>query len=499
MPSRWPAEALMTGARAVRPRQFHDYFVTHLPSSSLHLDPRSMAESGPGGVAVPGPVGHSRETTVVRIPLQSAKLHFGAATVRGTRPHNEDMWQAGVIDIPAFAHDGDEPRSAAPDDAEATSAEGSGGDPQVFYFGIFDGHGGAECSTFLKERLHTYIEDTAKQLHLVSSRGQHPSRCRGPDGGSTTADLERLLVRNWGETVGGYFSRFRPGHFSLDHIHRAEQVVPGFPDDVTLEAVLTYAFLQADLDFIGTQAKRMEDDLVRLDRAVNEDEILGEISRPATAFPAQSFNGGSTCSVAMISTATATPFWDPRSASTLVTSHVGDSRILLSHTGTGQAIPLTTVHHPSSSGEGSRLQRFAASVVTDSFGEERLGGLANTRAFGDINSKRLGVSAEPELRRLHLGPAEHAFLVLVSDGISGPVTDQEIVDLIKESGTPEQGARDVVAFATEVGHDGDNATCMVVRLGGWEQRLQGGAGAVGTKALRDRRRQEAVNPRSRRT
>ncbi|RMJ24617.1 phosphatase 2C, partial [Aspergillus sp. HF37] len=98
-------------------RQFHDYFVTHLPSSSLHPDPRgpiSPFHKLPRSDSVPhtGETSHSpsfhaalasRETTVVRIPLRRAKHHFGATSARGTRPRNEDAYQAGIIDIPAFA------------------------------------------------------------------------------------------------------------------------------------------------------------------------------------------------------------------------------------------------------------------------------------------------------------------------------------------------------------------------------------------------------------
>ena len=143
------------------------------------------------------------------------------------------------------------------------------------------------------------------------------------------------------------------------------------------------------------------------------------------------------------------------------------------------------------------MRRYAATFVTDSFGEERVLGLANTRAFGDMASKRIGVSAEPEICRVELGPAEYAFLVLVSDGISGTLSDQEIVDIVKEARTPEQGANDVVNFATEVTTEGDNATALVVRLGGWERRSEGGLGSLRTKEMRDWRRQEALDPRSR--
>jgi protein phosphatase PTC6 len=137
--------------------------------------------------------------------------------------------------------------------------------------------------------------------------------------------------------------------------------------------------------------------------------------------------------------------------------------------------------------------------VTDSFGEERISGLANTRAFGDVQSKRIGVSAEPELRRFEIAPAEYSFLVLMTDGVTDSLTDQEVVDIIKEAKTPDEGSRHVVNFATEVTKSGDNATCLVVRLGGWERRLEGGLGSLGTKESREFRRQEATDPRRSRT
>jgi protein phosphatase PTC6 len=113
-------------------------------------------------------------------------------------------------------------------------------------------------------------------------------------------------------------------------------------------------------------------------------------------------------------------------------------------------------------------------------------------------SKRIGVSAEPELTRLEIQPAEYSFMVLVSDGVSGTLSDQEIVDIVKEAKTADQAAKDVISFATEVSQDGDNATCLVVRLGGWERRQEGGVGSLGTKEARDFKRDSASDPRGRR-
>ena len=86
-------------------------------------------------------------------------------------------------------------------------------------------------------------------------------------------------------------------------------------------------------------------------------------------------------------------------------------------------------------------------------------------------------------------------MVLVSDGVSGTLSDQEIVDIVKEAKTPEEAARDVVNFATEVTREGDNATCLVIRLGGWGRRQEGGHGSLGTKEKREWKREDAANPR----
>ncbi|KAL8937132.1 MAG: hypothetical protein Q9216_004579 [Gyalolechia sp. 2 TL-2023] len=591
-------------------RPFHDYFVTHLPSSSLHPDSRSSggphhqlprSASKPhdpksSGGPSPAPLlGTNRDTTVVRIPLRSAKHHFGAALSRGQRPYNEDTYQAGVIEIPAFAkrapvnltrapassplqayREGQrrqqEGKSSTGAGGEATSAGGASGDPQIFYFGVFDGHGGTECSGFLKEKLHEFVEESSQKYALESSlRGQsklagslkepeaalpvankssddtaieasgdgssrseyrassdrstpypssEPTTGRAsnsePDSSSKTpsspsrsaapedfSSLQKKLMNSWRETVGGYFRRFSPSAFALD--------------PPTIVTVLNHAFLNADLSFITAQLKltRSDSDPVLADSPINTSDIVpyGPYTSPQAHakstpshlhvhVPASSrkpFKGGSTASIALISTPSPTPFWHPSIPSTILTAHCGDTRILLSRTSDGLAVPVTTTHHPSSPSEAARLRRYAASFVTDSFGEERMSGLANTRSFGDMPSKRMGVSAEPQCQLTQLAPAEYAFMVLVTDGVTNEASDQDIVDIVKECRTPEEGAKAVVAFATETGKDGDNATCLVVRLGGWERRIEGGGGSLRTKEGRDWRRAEAEDPRRTRT
>lgn len=507
---------------------------------------------------------------------------------RGTRPYNEDAFQAGVIEIPAFAKR--LPRSWARSPTkllhEGEGAESSYGDPQVFYFGVFDGHGGAECSDWLRKGLHTYIESATRQFELESSlkdpipkpphvREAEARRKRPKDpelddwisdiikrAASTqlfkfkplrsqtkeqededesseytedheltsilsepavpqpvndlkAEDLEAELVALWRKQIGGYFRRFKPDHLSLSsgglgHLVEREasqraaakgEVPKPKDDEIGMETVLAYSFLKADLDFVTAvkeASATVRNPEYDSDRPLNETEILGEPSRdlrPASSSDSGAPKGGSTCSISLISTPTPAPFWHPATPATLMTSHVGDTRIILCRTSDGRPVVLTTNHHPSTPIESRRLRRFAGSMVTDSFGEERIEGLANTRSFGDTPSKPLGVSAEPEIKRVELGPAEYSFMVMASDGVSGCVSDREIVDIVKEAGTPEAAAREVVRYANDVSLDGDNATCLVVRMGGWERRQEGGGGSLGSREERLWRREEASDPR----
>lgn len=521
-------------------RLFHDYFVTHLPSSSLHPDSRSTAgpnhhklpraesiphnasptQRTPSALPTPGPSAASRDTTVVRIPIRSAKHHFGASSVRGSRPYNEDKYQAGTIEIPAFAKRqplsiSRSPRSIGPTSDDNKQAQSASGDPQVFYFGVFDGHGGEECSDFLRDRLHGYVEDAAEKFSMRSSlSGEASSRAQEEQKEDETKvlDLERWLMTSWKDVVGGYFRRFKPEYFGGPREASAADD-SGAKPVLSLEAMLTFAFLNADLQFTQAQAHKQTNaeqkaDPVMDDKPINEHDLLSHPLKPASQNlttllrtpigGTTRFKGGSTGSVALVSTPTPMPFWNPASPSTIVTAHVGDTRILLCRVSDGAAVPLTANHHPSTPVEANRLRRYAASFVTDSFGEERMQGLANTRSFGDIASKRIGVSAEPQITTLQIDPGVYSFLTLMSDGVSATLDDQEIVDIIKEARTPDQACKDVVNFATEVSEDADNATCLVVRLGGWERRSEGGGGSLGTREKRDFRKRDAETPRSRR-
>lgn len=79
------------------------------------------------------------------------------------------------------------------------------------------------------------------------------------------------------------------------------------------------------------------------------------------------------------------------------------------------------------------------------------GTLANTRGFGDYHFKALGVFAEPAIRSHILKGEETAFIVLMSDGVTDMLSDQEIVDLVRMEKSPGVAAKKVVNFAESIG------------------------------------------------
>jgi protein phosphatase PTC6 len=62
--------------------------------------------------------------------------------------------------------------------------------------------------------------------------------------------------------------------------------------------------------------------------------------------------------------------------------------------------------------------------------------------------------------------SQWAFMVLVSDGISSVVSDQEIVDLARGATSPKHAANRILSFAEEMGSS-DNLTAIVLPFAGW--------------------------------
>ncbi|KAF8269312.1 phosphatase 2C-like domain-containing protein [Lactarius quietus] len=173
----------------------------------------------------------------------------------------------------------------------------------------------------------------------------------------------------------------------------------------------------------------------------------------------------------------------------LTVVHVGDTRVLLCSTHDGLAHAMTENHRAEGRVESIRLRRMMGTgVITDAFGDARwMGALENTRSLGDLKWKPWGVTAEPEvITKLVEGP-NWAFMVLVSDGISSVVSDQEIVDLARGAVSPKHAAKRILSFAEEMGSS-DNMTAIVLPFSGWGQV----SGHDRTKKLREYRSSQMI-------
>lgn len=324
----------------------------------------------------------------------------------------------------------------------------------IFNFGIYDGHGGEQCLLYLLGRLGPAVEAAR------------------PD-----PETQTRLYKDYAQNVGGYWRRwYKHKDQNLERMQQVPRVerlahiaVPA--DDFPLR--LPSAFLQTDYDFLGQDDNRLGSTCTSVFLETIFAELRGDF---APVFESHFFNR--------------------RTITKLTVAHVGDTKAILVDR-FGEAHALTVPHHPLNPVELARLRRYLANFfMTDSFGEERFISLANTRAFGDVNYKEVGVTAEPEVAQYllgdaetmarHLTPAEirdhlvsglggdEAFLVLCTDGVSNELTDQEIADIVMvnfnmrghQKASPQFCAEEVVKFVEYIGGD-DNALCMVVRLNGW--------------------------------
>lgn len=329
----------------------------------------------------------------------------------------------------------------------------------IFNFNIFDGHGGDQCLKYLLYNLGSVVEESS----LLCDANDDTVRHR--------------LIKDYAKNIGGYWRRWykqRQQNFEK-MVNVSPQVrklssLGDVLDDLPLR--LPLSFLQTDYDFFNQEDNKLGSTCTSLYMETLHSELEGEFQ---PVFESYYFNRGT--------------------INKLTVAHVGDTKAILVDKN-GDAHPLTLPHHPSNPTESSRLRRYSANYfMTDSFGEERFISLANTRAFGDLNFKEVGVTAEPEVSQLIFGDhktilkkltaqeikdhtivglgGDESFLVLCTDGITNEVTDQEVADIIMtnfnmrgQAATPQVCAEEVVKFVEYIGGD-DNATCLVIRLSGW--------------------------------
>ena len=156
-----------------------------------------------------------------------------------------------------------------------------------------------------------------------------------------------------------------------------------------------------------------------------------------------------------------------RRASRLTLANVGDSRAVLSRD--GRAVALTTDATPRRVDEAKRVERAGGHVRLFRVRVDGVdAALAVSRAFGDAQFKqhRHVVTAEPEIRREAL-TGDDEFLIIASDGVWGVMTNQGAVSFVRNKlakGDAQSAADALVKHAVTHLHSNDNASAIVVIL-----------------------------------
>jgi protein phosphatase PTC6 len=510
---------------------------------------------------------NARSPINFQVNLLKVPSNFGYYTSRVNRLYNEDRWQVAVLDLdpgslrPQMRKVIDEPKGKGNGgneplvkeiqrESEPTyTATSPPIDRAVFAFGVFDGHGGDECSTYLRNHLFENVEKlNLSEQGLISMMQFYNTKISGywkrwsrkigdviikscKIDGKVKEYVRMVNVQHLGLT--GAASENVPGSFTYeidrdddmvrnldedddyDHLSRNEnlnlidwddvingkkfwEVISMMIEDGELSHWEIFklrvwaSYLFTDIQFLSFENERNEK-FKSTTKLKDPQDINQRLIR-----------SGSTCTSAFVyplkwkNNDNNHYFYMDDVVSRLLIAHVGDTRAIICDKN-GLAHSLTKDHHPSNPIEASRLRKLSAGLImTDSFGEERFLNFANTRSFGDVIAKNVGISAEPEFSDFIIGnrsmieeykrenaeelkyndvkelQGDECFIVIVSDGVTNYLSDQEMVDLVMNNfnnrgsnkGNPNNGAAEVVQFVEMVNGD-DNATCLVVRLAGW--------------------------------
>ena len=150
-----------------------------------------------------------------------------------------------------------------------------------------------------------------------------------------------------------------------------------------------------------------------------------------------------------------------RLKNTVYVANCGDSRSVLSRN--GKAVDLSEDHTPDDEREVERIEA-AGGHVTE---EGRINGCLNlSRALGDLryktnrtlNAAQQIISGHPDVVKCVLKPIEDQYLILMCDGITGSLTNQETVELVHE----RISLRQRVSSVGSVGSDGGESSLLDV-------------------------------------
>ncbi|CAG8976064.1 hypothetical protein HYALB_00002342 [Hymenoscyphus albidus] len=286
------------------------------------------------------------------------------------------------------------------------------------YFAIFDGHAGTFAADWCGKKLHLILEDVIRK----NPNTPIPELL---DQTFTTVDahLEKLPVKNSGCTAVTAVLRWE------DRIPNAQSATGSTAIAPATAAAVKAADEQAKIE------EKSSDSGVDMSKST---------SKPPGA--AQSASEATHAKLKV----------QASRQRVLYTANVGDARIVLCRN--GKALRLSYDHKGSDENEGKRIANAGGLILNN-----RVNGvLAVTRALGDAYMKDL-VTGHPYTTETVIQPDADEFIILACDGLWDVCSDQEAVDLIRETEDPNAAAKHLVEHAL-ARFSTDNLSCMIVRF-----------------------------------
>ncbi|KAI9716265.1 MAG: hypothetical protein M1812_005490 [Candelaria pacifica] len=314
---------------------------------------------------------------------------------------------APLLSLDAFSNSGasiEQPSATESDHSVATSSKVVETDNG--YFAIFDGHAGTFAADWCGKKLHIILEE-----HIRKSPNAPIPELLDQTFTDVDQQLEKLPLKNSGCTAVVAVLRWE------DRIPNSQSATGS-----TAIAPATAAAVKAASDIAPNPPYPSENDSLRSVAAPAQARLQENASRQRV----------------------------------LYTANVGDARIVLCRN--GKALRLSYDHKGSDDNEGKRVANAGGLILNN-----RVNGvLAVTRALGDAYMKDL-VTGHPYTTETVIQPDIDEFLILACDGLWDVCSDQEAVDLVRHTASPQQASKQLVDHALSR-FSTDNLSCMLVRF-----------------------------------
>lgn len=323
------------------------------------------------------------------------------------------------------------------------------GDTEVGIFGVFDGHGGAEVAKFCQEHI------AAELLQLEQYK-------EGQIGESLIRVFHRMDEMLRDEMFSGELEGYRGAPARTPEPPTAGSAAPSdsglsssaHADDPESEGPT--AEQQQTLDVMKRilEIKRMVTEGTAGGGAAGQQQqqqqpagggagrgALGRLASGAVGIPvpgaddAKLAGGPEEANSEQCGQVGCTAVLAVMKGRELFVANAGDSRAVLGRA--GQAVALSEDHKPASTSEKQRITD-AGGFVSEVGGVTRVNGNLNlSRAIGDLRYKGNGdippekqiITAQPDVRRVSLTPADR-FLLLACDGIWDVMSNQQAVEFV---------------------------------------------------------------------